>query len=142
MRHPAVALALAAALLAGCGGGGGESSSGGAVTAPGESAADPPVPPLRAPPCPDDVSNCERASGRIVYVERVDPDGDGDAHFVLISDEGITTPGISVIDVEARLRPDPLPRPGDLLAAAGPVYEGSYGQRQIEADAVRFKRAR
>ena len=96
---------------------------------------------MRAPPCPAGAPNCERASGRIVYVERVDPDGDGDAHFVLVSGESITAPGVSVIDVEANLRPDPLPRPGDMLAAAGPVYEGSYGQRQIEAVAVRVARA-
>jgi hypothetical protein len=98
--------------------------------------------PLPAPRCPEAAVNCERASGQIAFVERVDPDGDGDAHFVLISDESITAPGISVIDVRAGLRPDPLPRPGDTLAATGPVYEGSYGQRQIEADAVRFRRAR
>lgn len=108
----------------------------------GAVASSPSPKPLRAPPCPDDAVNCERASGRIIYVERVDPDGDGDAHFVLAGDDGITASGISVIDVEAELRPDPLPRPGDLLAASGPVYEGSYGQRQIEADAVRFRRTR
>ena len=41
-----------------------------------------------------------------------------------------------MIDVSAELRPDPLPRVGDELAAAGPVYPGSYGQRQIEAVAI------
>ena len=66
----------------------------------------------------------------------MDPDGDGDAHFVLRGDDGITAPGISVIDVRRDLRPHPLPGPGDLLAAAGPVYTGSYGQRQIEATDV------
>jgi hypothetical protein len=131
-------------MLGGCGGGGeADPADGeGTATATTTAAAPDPSPPLRPPPCPDDAANCERASGRIVYVERIDPDGDGDAHFVLVSEEGITAPGISVIDVEARLRPDPLPRPGDVLAAAGPVYEGSYGQRQIEADAIRFKRVR
>jgi hypothetical protein len=68
-----------------------------------------------------------------MYVERVDPDGDGDAHFVLLSREGITAPGVSVIDVKRSLRPRPLPGPGDRLSAAGPVYRGSHGQRQIEA---------
>jgi len=139
----AVALALAAPLAA-CGGGDGTgvAADGGATSTTAGAVADPPAPSLRAPPCPEGAVNCERASGRVVYVERVDPDGDGDAHFVLVSDEGVTAPGISVIDVEAGLRPDPLPRPGDLLAASGPVYEGSYGQRQIEADAVRFRRVR
>jgi hypothetical protein len=78
----------------------------------------------------------------VAYVERIDPDGDGDAHFVLISDESITGPGVSVIDVRADLRPDPLPGPGDFVAASGPVYEGSHGQRQIQADAVRARYAR
>ena len=83
--------------------------------------------------CPPQLSNCRTASGRIAYVERVDPDGDGDAHFVLISRAGITLPGLSVIDVERSLRPRPLPGPGDRISAAGPVYQGSYGQRQIQA---------
>ena len=88
------------------------------------------------PGCPAGAPNCETAAGRILFVERVDPDGDGDAHFVLADDEGITGPGISVIDVRQELRPRPLPGPGDLMSAAGPVYEGSFGQRQIQADVV------
>jgi hypothetical protein len=76
----------------------------------------------------------------VIYVERVDPDGDGDAHFVLASRQAITAPGISVIDVRKDLRPDPLPGLGDLVSAAGPVHRGSYGQRQIEAVAVRVAR--
>jgi hypothetical protein len=86
------------------------------------------------------VPGCRTASGRVVYVERVDPDGDGDAHFVLASRDAITAPGISVIDVRRDLRPDPLPARGDLIGAAGPVYRGSYGQRQIEAVVVRVAR--
>jgi hypothetical protein len=73
-------------------------------------------------------------------VERVDPDGDGDAHFVLASREAITGPGITVVDVRKDLRPHPLPGRGDRLSAAGRVQVGSYGQRQIEAVAVRVLR--
>ena len=90
-------------------------------------------PVLKASHCPADLRNCATASGRIIYVERVDPDGDGDAHFVLASRDSITLPGMSVIDVRLSLRPHPLPGPGDRISAAGPVYRGSYGQRQIEA---------
>jgi len=90
--------------------------------------------------CPPGLAGCRTASGRIVYVERVDPDGGGDAHFVLASREGITGPGLSVIDVEKPLRPSPLPGPGDRISAAGPVYRGSYGQRQIEAVDLRVAR--
>ena len=90
--------------------------------------------------CPSDLAGCRTATGRILYVERVDPDGDGDAHFVLASAEGITAPGISVIDVRRGLRPHPLPGPGGRLSAAGLVQTGSYGQRQIEAVRVRVVR--
>jgi hypothetical protein len=125
----ALALLCGAALLGGCAGG----------DAPGERAREPVAavpaapPPLKAAHCPPDLTNCRTASGRIVYVERVDPDGDGDAHFVLSSREAITLPGVSVIDVKKSLRPHPLPGPGDRISAAGPVYHGSYGQKQIEA---------
>lgn len=103
-----------------------------------------PAPPTQVEPatCPPGGGNCRSATGRVLYVERVDPDGDGDAHFVLASRQSITAPGISVIDVKRSLRPSPLPGPGDRLSAAGPVYRGSYGQRQIEAVELRVARAR
>jgi hypothetical protein len=83
--------------------------------------------------CPPDVPDCRVAEGRIVYVERVDPDGDGDAHFVIADPQGITLPGLTAIDVRKGLRPRPLPGPGDVISAAGPVQTGSYGQSQIHA---------
>lgn len=89
--------------------------------------------------CPADLGNCVSVRGRTLYVEEVDPDGDGDAHFALASEEGITLPGITVVDVRSDLRPDPLPGPGDYLSAVGPVYPGSYGQKQVEATAIRFR---
>lgn len=103
-----------------------------------------PPPPVEVPDveCPTEVADCETAGGSILFVERIDPDGDGDAHFVLLSREGITAPGISVIDVRTDLRPKPLPGPGDLLAGAGPVFEGSFGQRQIQAEVIAFDRVK
>jgi hypothetical protein len=83
--------------------------------------------------CPPDVPECRTTEGRIAYVERVDPDGDGDAHFVIADPQGITLPGLTAIDVRKELRPHPLPGPGDLISAAGPVQTGSYGQSQIHA---------
>ena len=142
-------LSLTACLvaLAGCGGGDGNeeaepatTTSTNATTERTSASSDAPKPPEVE--CPPGAANCESASGQILYVERVDPDGDGDAHFVLASLEGITAPGISVIDVRADLRPRPLPGPGDLIGAAGPVYEGSYGQLQIQADRLAVERAR
>ncbi len=83
--------------------------------------------------CPAGHPACRATEGRIVYVERVDPDGDGDAHFVIVDPQGITLPGLTAIDVRKGLRPHPLPGPGDLVSAAGPVQTGSYGQDQIHA---------
>jgi hypothetical protein len=101
-----------------------------------------PASPIEPATCPPEAANCRTASGRILYVERVDPDGDGDAHFILASRQSITAPGISVIDVKRSLRPSPLPGRGDRLSAAGPMYRGSYGQRQIEAVELNVARAR
>ena len=86
--------------------------------------------------CPAGLDGCRAASGRVIYVEAVDPDGDGDAHFVLASSDGVSAPGVSIIDVARDLRPHPLPGVGDEVSAAGPVYPGSYGQRQIQAVVV------
>jgi hypothetical protein len=83
--------------------------------------------------CSAELPSCRATEGRIVYVERVDPDGDGDAHFVVVDPQGITLPGLTAIDVRKGLRPHPLPGPGDLISAAGPVQTGSYGQSQIHA---------
>jgi hypothetical protein len=136
---PRAALIVTIALLIGCGGDGGDTNVPGSERV--ESAApDTGRPrPLRVERvrCPADVANCESAAGEILYVERVDPDGDGDAHFVLASRGSITAPGITVVDVRRDLRPKPLPGPGDELAAAGPVFRGSFGQKQIEAIEVR-----
>ncbi len=97
----------------------------------------PPRDPMVEPAsCPATLVGCEEARGTILFVERRDPDGDGDAHFVLSSKQSVTGPGISVIDVRADLRPKPLPGPGDQLSGAGLVQRGSFGQRQIEAVAV------
>jgi len=98
-------------------------------------------PPIPASHCPTGAANCKVASGQIIYIESVDPDGDGDAHFVLTSRQSITLPGISVIDVEKNMRPHPLPVEGDWVSAAGPVYRGSYGQSQIQATELHVARA-
>jgi len=132
------ALAVAALALAaapGCGGGGAMDSE---TSAPliersgpeSREGAGEEVAPSR---CPQGLPSCRATEGRIVFVERVDPDGDGDAHFVVADPQGITGPGVTAIDVRKGLRPDPLPGPGDLISAAGPVQTGSFGQSQIHA---------
>ena len=124
-------------LGAGCGGSDDGNRSGATSEAParsagqaGEAAGAETVTPSR---CPPGLPGCRSAEGRIVYVERVDPDGDGDAHFVIADPQGITLRGLTAIDVRRGLRPDPLPGLGELISAAGPVQTGSYGQSQIHA---------
>jgi hypothetical protein len=138
-----VLFALIAA-LAGCG----EGRSGGEASSEGPKSSAPQRDRQQARPaeavaparCPAGLPACRSASGRIVYVERVDPDGDGDAHFVIADRQGITLPGLTAIDVRAGLRPRPLPGPGDLVSVAGPVQTGSYGQSQIHALELRVAR--
>lgn len=114
---------LVAAVLVGCGEDGDDASS----------RERPPVETVAPSHCPPDLRGCRTTEGRVVFVERVDPDGDGDAHFVVSDPQGITAPGLTAIDVRKGLRPDPLPGVGDLISAAGPVQTGSFGQSQIHA---------
>ena len=95
---------------------------------------------LRAPRCRPEVPECARVSGRIVYVERVDPDGDGDLHVVVTDRQGVTLAGLTSIDVSKDLRPRRDPRVGERAAAMGPVQTGSYGQSQIHALVFRTRR--
>ena len=142
MHRVAGLVALSLLLPFAASGGGDTTSEGSGAATPQTTAAEKPeTPPAPAPAgCPAGAANCRSASGRIIYVEAVDPDGDGDAHFVLLSDDSVTGPGISVIDVERQLRPHPLPGIGDEVSAAGPVYTGSYGQRQIQAEELHVAR--
>jgi hypothetical protein len=89
--------------------------------------------------CPSGLEGCREATGRVLYVEAVDPDGDGDAHFVLAGGR-ITAPGISAIAVRRELRPRRLPEIGDWVSAAGVVWTGSHGQQQIEAEMLNVGR--
>lgn len=126
--------------ISGCGAGTGTTSS--TVTRPGTVERSSPrqhrdkpavAERVAASHCPPGLRGCRTTKGRIVYVERIDPDGDGDAHFVVVDPQGITLPGLTAVDVRRGLRPQPLPGPGDLISAAGPVETGSFGQSQIHA---------
>jgi hypothetical protein len=105
--------------------------------APAKAAATSAGPSLQRARCPRDLSGCRTALGRVVLVESVDPDGDGDLHVVIAGRDSITLPGFTAIDVRRGLRPRRDPRVGQLVTAAGQVQRGSYGQRQIHA--VRFR---
>jgi hypothetical protein len=96
-------------------------------------AAPAPFEPVR---CPDGVPGCAEVTGSVVFVERVDPDGDGDLH-VVVADGSISLPGLTAVDVRPGLRPGRDPEIGDRASAAGPVQRGSFGQDQIHA--LRFR---
>jgi hypothetical protein len=98
-----------------------------------------PRPDVRRARCPHDVPGCRAVRGTVVYVERVDPDGDGDLH-VVVDAGSITIAGMTAIDIARDLRPRRDPRAGDRVSAAGPVQTGSYGQSQIHALEFRVRR--
>ncbi len=85
-------------------------------------------------------ANCTAHTGRVLAIESVDSDGDGDLH-VIATGGSVTAPGITVFDVSRALRPARDPRPGDRVTGAGPVYRGSFRQRQIEVRTFRVARA-
>ena len=87
---------------------------------------------VRRSHCPSDVPGCKTVRGEIIYVERVDPDGDGDLH-VVVAAGSLTLPGVTAIDIAKDLRPARDPDVGDQASAAGPLETGSYGQAQVHA---------
>jgi hypothetical protein len=91
---------------------------------------------------PAAAANCAWAVGRVIYIESVDADGDGDLHVVATRLRGsdVTGGNLVVFDVNKSLRPKRDPAPGDVVTGAGPVYKGSFGQRQIEVDEFRLAR--
>jgi len=96
--------------------------------------------PIHASTCPDGLTGCRSVRGRVLFVESVDPDGDGDLHVVVSGGDGITGPGITSVDVAPGLRPRRDPRIGDQFSAAGQVQRGSFGQSQIHAVEVHLRR--
>jgi hypothetical protein len=133
---------LPAVLLAACGSG--DPEPGGSAEPPratpsASAESSRPEATVRKAHCAADAGNCAAVTGRVLYVEAVDPDGDGDAHYV-VAGGSVTAPGLSVIDVGRDLRPRRLPSRGELVSAAGPVYTGSHGQHQIEAVVVNHQR--
>jgi hypothetical protein len=89
--------------------------------------------------CPAGVAGCRAVRGTAVYVEHVDPDGDGDLH-VVVAAGSISLPGVTSIDVAVGLRPKRDPGVGDRVSAAGTLETGSYGQTQIHALELHVRR--
>ncbi|MDO9407328.1 hypothetical protein [Patulibacter sp.] len=117
-------------------------------SADGGSDASPGVASTSAPPrgwtatCPTTTPSalgCAAVRGRVLAIQSLDPDGDGDLHVVAVGGD-VTGPGITVFDVRPSLRPERDPRKGEYVTGAGPVFEGSLGQRQIQVDRFRVWR--
>jgi hypothetical protein len=134
MRRRPLGLVLLLAAVAGCGGDG-ESTPAPQprASAPAETATPKPATrDVRRSHCPAGVAGCRAVRGTVIFVERVDPDGDGDLHVVLRGGS-VTAPGLTAVDIAPQRRPRRDPRVGDRVSAAGPVQTGRYGQSQIHA---------
>ena len=141
LRPNKCGLGVLVALLVGCGGAPEKPRSSATPTPDATPTAAPRAErPLERPRCRSEVPDCRATSGRIVFVERVDPDGDGDLHVVVTDRRGVTLRGLTAIDVSKDLRPRRDPRVGERAAAMGPVQTGSYGQSQIHALVFRTRR--
>jgi hypothetical protein len=112
----------------------------GADTAVREAARRPPASwTARCPTTTKSPLGCRGVRAKVLSIQSVDPDGDGDLHVVAVGG-AVTGPGLTVFDVRPSLRPKRDPRPGEWVTGAGPVFRGSYRQRQIQVDVFRVWR--
>jgi hypothetical protein len=75
---------------------------------------------------------CREVAGRVLRVERTDPDGDGDMHIVLASRDSLTLPGISVVKFARARRPAAPPPIGAWMSVAGAVGKGAGGESELK----------
>lgn len=68
------------------------------------------------------LSHCATVTGRVVYVEREDPDGDGDAHLVVLGGYHVT-----IVKIVKEDKSRGLPRLGDRVTYTGPMVRNSQG---------------
>jgi hypothetical protein len=75
---------------------------------------------------------CARVRGRVVYVQRSDPDGDGDAHAVVVAgSRPVVVKFRSLAGGHGRPR-RALPGLGQRIEVAGTVSGGQYGVRVVD----------
>lgn len=100
------------------------------VTAPGD---------FQGPRCTDSGTACRAVSGRVLYVEEQDPDGDGDLHLVLFSRDSLTRRYVSILKLGADDRPADVPGFGAWVGATGRPYRGERGERNLEVERLRVR---
>lgn len=70
---------------------------------------------------------CARVDGRVVYREKLDPDGDGDSHLLVVA-------GVHLVNLKFRggagvVR---LPDLGRQVVATGLLHDGRFGVPEVE----------
>jgi hypothetical protein len=80
---------------------------------------------------PSDWRPCQVVDGRIVYLQRVDPDGDGDLHVLLLSRQSVTGPWLTMLKVPAPLRTGMDPGIGRWVRALGQRFRAEHGENSI-----------
>lgn len=80
---------------------------------------------------PADWRPCQVVDGRIVYMQREDPDGDGDLHVLLLSRQSVSGPWLTMLKVPERLRTGMDPGIGRWVRALGQVFTAEHGEDSI-----------
>ena len=86
-----------------------------------------------------DIGWCRSVTGRVVSAQRMDGDGDGDLHLVLMSHDSVSAPGVSIVKVRAENRPSRMPRFGQWVSAIGFPQYGASGLAEVDARRMRVK---
>jgi hypothetical protein len=71
---------------------------------------------------------CAHVSGRVVWIQHHDPDGDGDRHLVIVG-----RLHARIVKVQPSLRVSHLPGYGTRIDAVGYLYRGSSGHLEVIA---------
>lgn len=83
--------------------------------------------PCRASDPPRDRTTCARVAGRVVWIQKHDPDGDGDRHLIVISR---LRPHIVKVPLDLPLHR--LPRLGSRISATGWIVTGASGHYELD----------
>jgi hypothetical protein len=73
-------------------------------------------------------STCAHAKGRVVWIQRSDPDGDGDRHLIVM-----VRLHPRLVKIARELPLSRLPRLGTQIEAAGYVLVGGSGRPEIDS---------